>query len=650
MIAEEHVGIVTLIGKHPAHHVRADLVRAFIELDRVAPTLVHGAAIFAQQGGKAQHRLGGALVDDAGRHRQQRIEPVAELAGKRFGDEVRREPRAPVFRIEAIAQRAHRDNAGIEPRIAHVLDAFDNLAAPGALDLYRIDVRAMRRMPHEFGPAFNGAFFQFFARADHIEVAAVLAIVDRQRQAVVALLADHPVVHVAQPVELALFAEVGNPADVVGHVHHRLAQAVHADVPLVDEAEDQRRIAAPADWIAVHVIVEPIEAPLHLEVFHDLVFDFRDVHPGEPVKTVEVDAVFVERGDHRQIVALAELEVLGAAARRDVHDARAVFFADFFPQNDAMRFLRGDGQIVERAVVTPAFHVAALELFDNGVLALQHLQRALGQVQVFFALQDFDVGEIRPDGRSHVRGERPRRRRPHQQRGFRVAVAPVAEEREAHREAGIGLLDVALGDDLVLADAGAAAPAPRHHVVALVDPAAIVALLQEAPDLIVVLVAEGEVRAAQFTHAELAHHLLDRAFERSVGAVKIDRLVGVFAKFIAQQTQAVGIVPVHPVAQADRLLGLHGGIVQHTLLAQPDKRRDAVGFDVALALEVEIALDVHLDPQALAVEAVLPALILAQHGVIALVDVLVGAAPGVMHAHRVVGRDRAVEKRVALLG
>ena len=74
---------------------------------------------------------------------------------------------------------------------------------------------------------------------------------------------------------------------------------------------------------------------------------------------------------------------------------------------------------------------------------------------------------------------------------------------------------------------------------------------------------------------------------------------------------------------------------------------DAVRLDVALAREAEVALDVDLDPQALAVEAVLPALVLAEHGVEALVQVLVGATPGVVDAHRVVGRDRPVEEAPA---
>ena len=72
-------------------------------------------------------------------------------------------------------------------------------------------------------------------------------------------------------------------------------------------------------------------------------------------------------------------------------------------------------------------------------------------------------------------------------------------------------------------------------------------------------------------------------------------------------------------------------------------------LDVALGLEAQLALDVDLHPEALAVEAVLPALVLAEHRVEALVEVLVGAAPGVVDAHRVVGGDRPVEERPARL-
>ena len=45
-------------------------------------------------------------------------------------------------------------------------------------------------------------------------------------------------------------------------------------------------------------------------------------------------AVLVDRGDDRQAERLAELEVLGAAARRDVDDAGALVLADLVPGHD----------------------------------------------------------------------------------------------------------------------------------------------------------------------------------------------------------------------------------------------------------------------------------------------------------------------------
>src|SRR5205814_10144738 len=103
-----------------------------------------------------------------------------------------------------------------------------------------------------------------------------------------------------------------------------------------------------------------------------------------------------------------------------------------------------------------------------------------------------------------------------------------------------------------------------------------------------------------------------------------------------------------PVAEADGLRGLHRGVLEHALLALLDEAPDAVALDVLLGLEAELLLDLDLDPQPLAVEAVLVAQLAPEHGVVAQEQVRVGAAPGVMDAHRVVGRDRAVEERPAL--
>ena len=80
-----------------------------------------------------------------------------------------------------------------------------------------------------------------------------------------------------------------------------------------------------------------------------------------------------------------------------------------------------------------------------------------------------------------------------------------------------------------------------------------------------------------------------------------------------------------------------------------DEAVDAIVFDLALVGEAELFLDLDLDPQSLAIEAVLVALAIAAHGVEALKEVFVGAAPGVVNAHRIVGGDRPVDERPAFL-
>ena len=61
--------------------------------------------------------------------------------------------------------------------------------------------------------------------------------------------------------------------------------------------------------------------------------------------------------------------------------------------------------------------------------------------------------------------------------------------------------------------------------------------------------------------------------------------------------------------------------------------------------QTKFLLDLDLDPQPLAIEAVLVAQLVAGHGEVAAVGVLVRAAPGVVDAHRIVGGDRPVEER-----
>ena len=104
-------------------------------------------------------------------------------------------------------------------------------AAARTGDLHRVDERPMGRMALERLPALDGALAQLLAAADDLHRAARRAVVDRQRQPVVALLGDHPVAHVAEPVELPLVAESGDPADLVDDLHDLVAEAARRPGP-----------------------------------------------------------------------------------------------------------------------------------------------------------------------------------------------------------------------------------------------------------------------------------------------------------------------------------------------------------------------------------------------------------------------------------
>jgi hypothetical protein len=161
----------------------------------------------------------------------------------------------------------------------------------------------------------------------------------------------------------------------------------------------------------------------------------------------------------------------------------------------------------------------------------------------------------------------------------------------------MGDLVIAVGDDFVLADAGAAARAPGHYIRTLVEPAIFVALLEELPDHVVVFITKGEIGAADFRQTEHAHHLLGGAGDRPLRPLDRHFLLRIFFQLRAQHFQRVQIVPIHPVAEPDRLLGLHAGIFEHAHLAQLDKFGETELLNVPFILETEFFFDVNLNPE-----------------------------------------------------
>src|SRR5207244_10350237 len=111
--------------------------------------------------------------------------------------------------------------------------------------------------------------------------------------------------------------------------------------------------------------------------------------------------------------------------------------------------------------------------------------------------------------------------------------------------------------------------------------------------------------------------------------------------------RVVGVVPVHPLAEPNGLLSDDIGVFEDPLPTRLDKALETVLLNLALGVEPQLLLDLDFHPQALAIEAILVALVEALHGPEALIDILVGATPGMMHAHRIVGSDRPIEEGIA---
>src|SRR6185295_5255549 len=105
-------------------------------------------------------------------------------------------------------------------------------------------------------------------------------------------------------------------------------------------------------------------------------------------------------------------------------------------------------------------------------------------------------------------GQRPGSGGPDEQPLALAGGSALRAEREPDEHRLVGALLVAFRLHLVVADRGPAAPAPGDDVAAAVDEAALVAALQEGPDRVVVLVAEGEVGAADLGGPQPANQLL----------------------------------------------------------------------------------------------------------------------------------------------
>jgi len=154
---------------------------------------------------------------------------------------------------------------------------------------------------------------------------------------------------------------------------------------------------------------------------------------------LDEEARLVHGDDHGQLLAASDLEVLGAAAGGDVDDSRALVEADLGVGHDAVDDLGLCRQIVEARGVRTADQLLAADAADDPRVGSEDGAAALLGHEVALAADLHpDVLRVGLDCRGDVRGQRPGRRGPDDER-----LPRRIGEAEAHVQRRVD--DVAIG-------------------------------------------------------------------------------------------------------------------------------------------------------------------------------------------------------------
>jgi len=202
--AEQQVAVGRLRAELATHHIGAHALERVLRRDRVAPGAVHLTTRLVEHLLVAQYPTERRTAGEHDGHEELRVEPQPDLLAH-LRHPVGGEPLLPVRVIREIgvrqpargprrvplvhpcrvlpAERRERDDAGVEPDVADLVDAHDGLVALLATDRHAVDPRAAQLL--QLVEALDRARLELGARADHVQMAA-RARVERQRQPVVA--------------------------------------------------------------------------------------------------------------------------------------------------------------------------------------------------------------------------------------------------------------------------------------------------------------------------------------------------------------------------------------------------------------------------------------------------------------------------------
>src|SRR6266403_4333585 len=139
-------------GKHPTHYIDPHFFCRFLERYGVALGLMHLLAFFVPYNCMPQEYSKGGSSLHQRAHSEEGVKPVAKLAGKAFGNEVRRKPLLPVLAVAVVPQGRVGHDAGIEPRVADIRNPACPPTAFGTANFDQIDPWPVRRVTVKFFP------------------------------------------------------------------------------------------------------------------------------------------------------------------------------------------------------------------------------------------------------------------------------------------------------------------------------------------------------------------------------------------------------------------------------------------------------------------------------------------------------------------
>ena len=468
----------------PPYRVCALRVKHAERIDDVALMLAHFDAVFVVDVAKHYAVFKRALVEQQRGNCHKSVEPTSRLIDCLRNEVCRENLFKYVLIFKRIVPLRKRHTAAVVPAVHNFrrsLKSAAALATPGD----RVEIRFMK-FRRFFQPC---QFAKLFSASDDVSFPALVAYPDRKRRTPISFSTEAPVDDVFQEVaETAVLDGRRHPVDGVVVFQKLISDGGHFDEPAASCKVNERSVASPAERIAVRKFGLFEQKSLFFQLSQNHFVGVLDE------KSLEVAAAIcrqapscVDELHKRQIIRSADLSVVLAERRRDMHHAGAVGGGNVFGVRNEKCLLPFLIE-VEKRFVFDVFVVFAFSGVDDFVVLEQAVHKRFCENVVFSVRFDFDVVDFCVHAQSDVGRERPRRGRPSQKVGVFFALHLKFDE-------GGSVLNVLVTlRNLVARQSGAAARAIRNDLMSLVNEAFFVYFFKAPPDGLYVVVVVGDVR------------------------------------------------------------------------------------------------------------------------------------------------------------